>query len=938
MMADAWPNTLSLAFVEQLYERYLQEPSSVDSGWQAYFASLPKDAFASAPQIGPRHRPASVFNPKNGGGGGNGQALRAAEFDPFEVAVRQDRVDQLVRAFRVRGHMVAKIDPLGLPRSDQPELMPEFYGLAQADLQRVFSSRTISGPSTLTLAQILDRLHATYCRSIGVQFMHIDDLYVKQWLQDRMEDEENRVRLTRDEQLRILTKLTDAVIFEEFIQKKYLGAKSFSLEGSESLIPLLVFAIERAAEHGVDEVVLGMAHRGRLNVLANILGKSARAIFREFDDRDPALYMGSGDVKYHMGYSSDYVAANGSRVHMSLCFNPSHLEFVNTVVQGRVRAKQDRAGDRERRKKVGLLIHGDAAFAGEGIVQETLNLSQLSAYHTGGTIHVIVNNQIGFTTPPQQSRSSVYATDVAKMLQIPIFHVNGEDPDAVAEVIRLASDFRATFQRDVVIDMYGYRRHGHNEGDEPSFTQPLLYAAIAERKSVRDGYLGHLLRLGEVSREEADQIAVQRREHLERELDQARTADYVRTSDWLGGYWQGYCGGPEADVPEVDTRIDKERLSGLLGKLTELPSDFRPHRKVERLLAVRREMASGERPLDWGTAEQLACATLAVSGVRIRFTGQDSSRGTFSQRHTRFYDVEDGHAYMPLCHLSEDQGVVQIYNSALSEAGVLGFEYGYSLDWPDGLVMWEAQFGDFVNTAQVIIDQFIASAEDKWKRLSGLVMLLPHGFEGQGPEHSSARLERFLVLAAEENIQIAQPSTPAQHFHLLRRQVLRPWRKPMVVFTPKSLLRHPRAVSSLEDCAAGQFQRVIADTSVESAAVTRILMCSGKVYYDLLTHREKEGRSDVAIVRVEQLYPLPDAHIKQALDGYPPDVPVVWVQDEPENMGAWRHFRARFGSKLFRRHALSCASRPESASPATGSPAAHKLEQQAIMEQAFSRG
>lgn len=933
MMADLWPNTLSLPFVEELYQKFLAQPASVDPSWRSYFESMPHDAFTGAPQLGPRFKPRSVFNP---GGRGNGNGALSG-MDPFDVAVRQDRVDQLVRAYRVRGHMVASVDPLGLPRQDQPELNAEFYGLAQADLDRVFSSRTISGPSTLTLRQILDRLRATYCRSIGVQFMHIDDLSVKQWLQDRMEDETHRVHLTRDEQLRILTKLTDAVIFEEFIQKKYLGAKSFSLEGSESLIPLLVFAIERAAEHGVDEVVLGMAHRGRLNVLANILGKSARAIFREFDDRDPGLYMGSGDVKYHMGYSSDYATAAGKRVHLSLCFNPSHLEFVNTVVQGRVRAKQDHVGDSDRSRKLGLLIHGDAAFAGEGIVQETLNLSELHAYRTGGTIHVIVNNQIGFTTPPQQSRSSVYATDVAKMLQIPIFHVNGEDPDAVAEVIRLASDFRATFQRDVVIDMYGYRRHGHNEGDEPSFTQPVMYAAIAERKSVRDGYLEHLSRLGEVSREEADQIAVQRREHLERELDQARTADYVRTSDWLGGYWQGYCGGPEADVPEVDTRIDIGRLGSLMGKLTELPADFKAHKKVERLLALRREMSRGERPLDWGAAEQLACATLTTSGVRIRFTGQDSSRGTFSHRHTRFYDAEDGHAYMPLSHLSPDQAVVEIYNSPLSEAGVLGFEYGYSLDWPDCLVVWEAQFGDFVNTAQVIIDQFITSAEDKWKRLSGLVMLLPHGFEGQGPEHSSARLERFLVLAAEENIQIAQPTTPAQHFHLLRRQVLRPWRKPLVVFTPKSLLRHPRAVSTLEECATSNFQRVIPDRDVDGRQVKRVLMCTGKIYYELLAHREKEGRDDVAIVRIEQLYPLPDSHIKDALQSFAADVPVVWVQDEPENMGAWRHFRARFGGKLFRRHAFSCVSRAESASPATGSPAAHKLEQQAILEQAFSR-
>ncbi|MCA9598302.1 MAG: 2-oxoglutarate dehydrogenase E1 component [Myxococcales bacterium] len=933
--AADWPNTLSLAFVEELYARYLADAGSVSPDWREYFDGLGDvGPFADTPRIGPSFRPRSVFAAESGA---NGRAAVAGAVDALDFAVRQDRVDQLIRAYRVRGHMVAKIDPLGLPRPEQPELDPSFYGLVDADLDRVFSSRTISGPSTSTLRDMLTLLQNTYCRSIGVQFMHIDDLAVKQWLQDRMEGTENRLQLSRDEQLRILTKLTDAVIFEEFIQKKYLGAKSFSLEGSESLIPLLVFAVERAAAHGVDEIVLGMAHRGRLNVLSNILGKSPRAIFREFDDRDPHLYLGSGDVKYHLGYSSDYVTAAGEKVHVSLCFNPSHLEFVNPVVLGRARAKQDRVGDTERRKKLGLLIHGDAAFAGEGVVQETLNLSELVAYRTGGTIHVIVNNQIGFTTPPSQGRSSTYATDVAKMLQIPIFHVNGEDPEAVAQVVRLAMDFRATFQRDVVIDMYGYRRHGHNEGDEPAFTQPLLYAAIAERQSVRDGYLEHLLRLGEVSKEEADQIAVERRESLEKELGQARRTDYVRTSDWLGGYWQGFSGGPESDSPDVDTSFDKEGLSELLVKQAELPESFHPHKKIERLLSLRREMASGERRLDWGTAEQLAFATLVTSGFRVRMTGQDAGRGTFSQRHAVLYDVEDGHTHIPLCHLSSDQAPIEIYNSPLSEAGVLGFEYGYSLDWPEGLVLWEAQFGDFVNAAQVIIDQFITSAEDKWKRLSGLVMLLPHGFEGQGPEHSSARLERFLVLAAEENIQIAQPSTPAQHFHLLRRQVLRPWRKPLVVFTPKSLLRHPRATSTLDDCADGHFHRVLADASVEAAGVQRVLACSGKIYYELAARRDELERRDVAIIRVEQFYPLTEEHLRSAIGGYSAEVPVVWVQDEPENMGAWRHLRARFGDRLLGKHPFSCVSRAESASPATGSHSSHDLEQQEILEKAFAK-
>ncbi len=940
-MVDRSPNSLSLGFVEELYADFLRDPGSIPPDWRDYFESV-APAEPDGLRLGPSFRPRSVFNPTgaNGvvAGGVNGaQVGKARALGVEDAAVRQDRVDQLVRAYRVRGHMIAQVDPLGLPRAHQPELDPEFYGLTEADLDRKFSSRTIYGARVLTLREILERLRNTYCRSIGVQFMHIDDLAVKNWIQERLEGTQNRLELSREQQIRIFTKLTDAVIFEEFIQKKYLGAKSFSLEGSESLIPLLAFAIGRAADHGVDEVVLGMAHRGRLNVLANIMGKSPREIFREFEDKDPELYFGSGDVKYHLGHSSDYVTGSGATVHLSLCFNPSHLEFVNPVVIGRTRAKQDRIGDVSRRRKLALLIHGDAAFAGEGVVQETLNLSQLDAYTAGGTVHVIVNNQIGFTTPPSQGRSSTYATDVAKMLQIPIFHVNGEDPEAVAQVVRLAMDFRDTWHRDVVIDMYGYRRHGHNEGDEPAFTQPLLYGAIAERQSVRDGYLEHLLKLGGLTREEADQIAVERREHLERELSEARRKDFVRVHDWLGGIWKGYRGGPEADVPEVDTSLPVERLSELLEAQTRLPDDFHPHKKVSRLLTLRAEMARGERPLDWGSAELLAFASLVAEGVRVRLTGQDSGRGTFTQRHAILHDVEDGHAYMPLLHVAENQAPIEIYNSALSEAGVLGFEYGYSLDWPDGLVLWEAQFGDFANAAQVIIDQFLVSAEDKWRRLSGLVLLLPHGFEGQGPEHSSARLERFLMLAAEENIQIVQPTTPAQHFHCLRRQVLRRWRKPLIVLTPKSLLRHPQATSPIQECASGRFRRILPDRLAREpgAPVDRVLLCSGKIYYELEQRREELGRKDVAILRLEQLYPLPDELLAKALEPYPEGTPVIWVQDEPENMGAWQHLRVRFCTRMLS-HPFSCVSRAESASPATGSLSSHRLEQQEILEKAFA--
>jgi 2-oxoglutarate dehydrogenase E1 component len=991
-------STANLAFVESLYGQFLEDPNSVPEDFRRYFES--EHPAAAGVRIGPSFTARSMFSDGgsapsatngshaasaksaaarvvNGNGHANGvmngngayangayangaaarEALQngviradimrsggahaalaiATAPGASDMAVRQDRVDQLVRAFRVRGHMIAKVDPLGLPRPHYEELDPEYYGLGPSDMQQVFSSRTISGTQSLALSEILERLRNTYCRSIGVEFMHIHDPTAKNWLQDRMESTQNRLELEVATQRHILTLLTDAVMLEEFIQRKYIKAKSFSLEGSESLIPLLHLAIDRAAQHGVDEVTLGMAHRGRLNVLANLMGKNPREIFREFDDVDPQLYRGRGDVKYHIGRSSDFTTVSGRKVHLSLCFNPSHLEFVNGVVLGRVRAKQDRAGDIKRTRKMGLVIHGDAAFIGEGIVQECLNLSGLDAYETGGTVHVVVNNQIGFTTPPRESRSTTYCTDIAKMLQIPIFHVNGEDPEAVAQVVQLAMDFRATFARDVVIDMYGYRRHGHNEGDEPSYTQPVLYRAIAKRPSVRDGYLAHLAKLGDITQAEADAIAVKRREHLEQELSEARAKDFQRTLDWLGGYWKGYRGGPDSEVEDINTAVDPALLRDLLLRQTVVPEDFKPHPKVMSILERRAEMARGERPLDWGAAEAAAFASLLNQGVPVRITGQDVARGTFVHRHSVLHDVRDGRTYTPLAHLAENQPRVQIYNSPLSEAGVMSFEWGYSLDTPDALVMWEAQFGDFANAAQVIIDQFLVSAEDKWKRLSGLVLLLPHGFEGQGPEHSSARLERFLMLAAEDNIQVAQVTTPAQYFHLLRRQVLRPWRKPLVVFTPKSLLRHPLATNPIDDVATGKFQRVLPDPeSLVGSSVQRVLLCTGKVYYELLAHRKELGRKDVAIVRLEQLYPFPKQELASLFEAYAPGTRIVWVQDEPENMGAWPFLRLRFGDRLLGRHPMSGVCRDESASPATGSAHSHKLEQQELIDRAFA--
>ncbi|MCI0747320.1 MAG: 2-oxoglutarate dehydrogenase E1 component [Verrucomicrobia subdivision 3 bacterium] len=911
------PGAANLSFLEGLYADYLRDPASVLPEWREYFETLGNgDVREEGFKPGPTFRRFSLFNPP-------GRAV-----DGNEADVKQERIDQLIRAYRFRGHTIARINPLDFPCTCPPELDLKYHGFTDADMEQSFSCETLAPEGRLTLAEILDRLWNTYCRSIGVEYMHIDAPSVRQWLQRRMEWTQNRLQLGRAEQLRILTRLTDAVTFEEFIRKKFVGAKSFSLEGSESLIPLLDLAIERAGEQGIREIVLAMAHRGRLNVLANIMGKSPRRIFREFADTEKVAG-GAGDVKYHLGHSTDWQTASGGKVHLSLCFNPSHLEFVDPVALGRVRAKQDRFGDGQRRTGLALLIHGDAAFAAQGMVQEVLNMSQLPAYTVGGALHIIVNNQIGFTTAPEEGRSTAYATDVAKMLQIPIFHVNGEDPEAVAQVVKLAMDFRQEFRRDVVIDMYGYRRLGHNESDEPAFTQPLLYDAIHKRKPVREAYVEHLLKLNGVTQEEADAIAAHRHDLLEEELSKSREKTGT-PADKSNGAWSSYVGGPEPGE-EPETGVDSERLRRLLEGITTLPDGFQPHPKIRKWLDARRRMARGEEPLDWAAAEALAFASLACQGFRVRLTGQDTARGTFSQRHATLYDRKTGRAFRPLEHLEPAQAPVEICNSPLSEAGVLGFEYGYSLDWPDGLVAWEAQFGDFWNAAQVVVDQFVSSAEDKWRRLSSLVLLLPHGFEGQGPEHSSARLERFLALAAEDNIQVVFPTTPAQYFHCLRRQVVRAWRKPLVVMTPKSLLRHPKAVSTLAECAQGTFQRILLDADQEK--VNKILLCTGKIFYELAAFREEQERQDVAIIRLEQLYPLRIQQLRAALARYPGDVPVTWVQEEPENMGAWRYVLARVVGELGR--AVNGVFRPESASPATGSTATHKIEQAELIAAAF---
>jgi 2-oxoglutarate dehydrogenase E1 component len=958
--------------VEELFLRWCDNPSSVPDEWRRFFDELPPEEQPELTSAGAIRAPritAEERHPRPGSGGngtGNGGTsvvpsvflpptaelvhfvdrregvregedgiVRATMPPSKEVLAAyelQGRVSALTNAFRVRGHLFATLDPLGLEPTPPEELMLERYGLDRVDPETVFSSGDLAGPPTLTLREIVARLTETYSRTIGVEFTFIEDREERRWLQTKMESTQNRIDLTAKQQLRILTKLTDAEIFEQFLHTNYVGAKRFSLEGAESFIAMLDLLIDQSADLGVTEVVIGMAHRGRLNVLANIMGKNLEDIFADFEDESPELKLGRGDVKYHLGYSSDRVTAAGKKVHLTLSFNPSHLEFVNPVVEGRVRAKQDRASDIEHASVLPLLVHGDAAFAGQGIVAETLNLGGLDGYSTGGTIHVVINNQIGFTTVPRDSRSTRYCTDITRMLRCPVFHVNGEDPEAVAQVVSLAAEFRQRYRKDVVIDLYCYRKYGHNEGDEPRFTQPIMYGAVDAKRTVREVYVAELVSTGKISKAQADEIVERRRVELEAALQETRTSRHHAKVSSMEGLWSKYKAGADATVPDVETKVPRPRLEELARLVNHVPDGFRAHAKVRRLYEQRQKSIVDGDPFDWGTAEILAYATLVTEGTRVRLTGQDSRRGTFSHRHAVIYDVKNGTPHTPLANLAPDQASFTVVDSALSEAGVLGFEFGYSLDSPDALVLWEAQFGDFANGAQVIIDQFILSSEDKWFRLSGLVMLLPHGFEGQGPEHSSARLERFLSQCAEDNIQVVNLTTPAQIFHCLRRQVLRPWRKPLVVMSPKSLLRHPGARSTIDDLANGGFQRIIPDATVDAKKVKRVLLCSGKVYYDLAQAREERKRDDVAIVRLEQLYPLRESELREAVDRHG-DAELMWVQEEPWNMGAWFFIHARVPGLLGRN--LACVARDESASPATGSKAAHDIEQKRLLDQAL---
>ncbi|HXK21572.1 MAG TPA: 2-oxoglutarate dehydrogenase E1 component [Myxococcota bacterium] len=912
---------VNAALVEEIRQRYEVDPSSVHERWTELFGR----SAAEAPVVAP---PAE----------GAGAADETAALLDLE---KHARVLRMIHAYRARGHRIADVDPLSSGTTYFPELDPAHYGFGNDDLDRPFLAGDLPGGHVQTLRQILARLRATYCRTVGVEFTHIQDPGRKSWVQRRIEDSQNQAQLTPDDRLRILQKLSAAELFERFLHTKFLGQKRFSLEGAETLIPVLDTIVEDAPAHRIREIVLGMAHRGRLNVLSNIVGKSLESMFSEFED-SPLIDspFGSGDVKYHKGFTSDRVTRSGATVHLSLTANPSHLEAVDPVVEGRARGKQTKAGDVEGETIVPVLIHGDAAFAGQGIVAETLNLSKLAGYSTGGTLHVVVNNQIGFTTPPSEARSTLYCTDVAKMIQAPIFHVNGDDPEAAVHCVKLAMEYRQRFRGDVVIDLVCYRRHGHNEGDEPSFTQPLLYERIRHKESVRKLYTERLLQSGMLRPEDPPRIDQDLSAQLERALAQIETRPPGPDEPYdARGPWAGF--SRTAPEEEPDTGVPQAELAALAEKIGSVPPGFQLHRKLAALLE-KRSKAIADGAIDWGMAEALAFGSLLLEGYGVRLSGQDSTRGTFSHRHAALVDQQTGVEYAPLDHLAPGQGRFQVYDSSLSEAAALGFEYGYSVVEPQTLTLWEAQFGDFANGAQVIIDQFITSAHAKWQRMSGLVMLLPHGYEGQGPEHSSARIERFLQACAEDNIQVVNCSTPAQYFHVLRRQMSRRYRAPLVIFTPKSLLRLPRAMSHPDDLSSGRFRTVLDDAGAAARpqGVRSAILCSGKVYYDLLEERlrrQGDGELSAALLRVEQLYPWPGARIASLLGRFPSLERVVWCQEEPRNMGAWTFVHERLPDLLPSALRLVYAGRAPSASIAAGSPRIHKREQSTLVAEAFGK-
>jgi 2-oxoglutarate dehydrogenase E1 component len=924
-MAAQWRSSLlaggNAPYLEELYERYLRDPASVETGWRAYFDGLPRVNGAqdvSHSLILDSFRQQALHAPR---------APMVAGSGNVELALKQVRVLQLINAYRFRGHQRAAVDPLEPEKTTSvPDLNLDHHGLSAADLDSVFDTGSLVGPKKATLREILDILTRTYSSHLGAEYMYITDTAEKRWLQQRLEGPRGYPQYPPETKRRLLHRVTAAEGLERYLHAKYVGQKRFSLEGGESLIPLLDGLVQRAGSHGLKELVIGMAHRGRLNVLVNILGKLPKELFQEFEGKAEQRGDGSGDVKYHMGFSTD-IQTGGGPVHVALAFNPSHLEIVGPVVEGSVRARQERLNDSEGGQVMAISIHGDAAFAGQGVVMETLNMSQSRGYSTKGTVHIVINNQIGFTTSYQQdARSSLYCTDVAKMVDAPIFHVNGDDPEAVQFVSEIALDYRMAFRKDVVIDLVCYRRHGHSEADEPSVTQPQMYRAIREKPTTRTLYARLLVEQGVIDAQGVDAMladfnqAMDAGESVAPDLIPRDQVHYAHASDWRP-YLARDC------TAAIDTGVPAETLRDLSQRLQQLPEGFDPHPAVKTILTNRSKMAAGALPIDWGYAEIMAYASLIHQGYGVRLSGQDSGRGTFFHRHAVLVNQKDGESYIPLRHLAPDQANFLVINSLLSEEAVLAFEYGYATTEPRTLTLWEAQFGDFANGAQVVIDQFISAGEQKWERLCGLVLLLPHGYEGQGPEHSSARIERYLQLCAEQNMWVCMPTTPAQIFHLLRRQMLRACRKPMIVFAPKSLLRHRLATSSLEEMTQGQYQTILPEIDpLDDNQVTRVVLCSGKVYYDLLEQRRQEGRSDVAILRMEQLYPFPKDLLKQELKRYPNVQTYVWCQDEPKNQGAWytsQHHVHAILSDLGWQGRLAYAGRPLSAAPAVGYPWLH---------------
>jgi 2-oxoglutarate dehydrogenase E1 component len=908
-------NSGNAAYIDSLYEAYKQDPESIDFGWQKFFEGF---------DFG-----------KSSESGTVSATTAAAPTETNEHFLKEINVLNMINGYRSRGHLFTKTNPVRERRKYFPGKELETFGLSDADLDTVFSAGVELGLGPAKLRDIHDLLEQTYCQSIGAEYKYIRNPIKMKWFEDRMERERNTPNFSIDEKKRILNKLNQAVVFENFLGTKFLGQKRFSLEGAEALIPALDSVIEKGADLGIEEFVIGMAHRGRLNVLANIMKKSYKQIFSEFQgksyDSDEAF---GGDVKYHLGYSNDIETLNGKKVHLSLCPNPSHLEAVDPVVEGLTRSKIDFKYNGDYKKIAPILIHGDASVAGQGIVYEVLQMSKLDGYRTGGTIHLVINNQIGFTTNYKDARSSTYCTDVAKTVLSPVLHVNGDDAEALAYVINMAMEYRQTFHEDVFIDILCYRRYGHNEADEPKFTQPLLYKAIESHANPRDIYNQKLLEQGSIGATFAAEMEKTFRAQLQQMLDESKAEErFTDIKPMFAGAWKGLHIAKEKEVAlSPDTSISEKELLSIGKSLTELPTHKEFFKKIEKLFDERKKMVNETHVFDWAMGELMAYGSLLKENFRVRLSGEDVKRGTFSHRHAVLTLADSEEEYTPLTTI-DTPAKFDIYNSLLSEYGVLGFEYGYALANPNALTIWEAQFGDFFNGAQIIVDQYVASAETKWQRGNGLVMLLPHGYEGQGPEHSSARIERFMELCADNNIQVANCSTPANFFHILRRQLHREFRKPLIVFTPKSLLRNPQCVSPIEEFTKGQFRELIDDTYVTAKSVKRVLFCSGKIYYDLLEKQQADVRKDVAIVRVEQLYPMPILDMQKIKAKYSHAKDFVWVQEEPENMGAWPYICRKFRKNDLQ---LDVISRKESSSTATGYAKQHTSQQMYIIGKAFN--